>query len=391
MLIARFLLFSFLTLLTMQATWAANRYAGISTRCLVTTQAEQYMYAGIEVSGGAKTVRIGAQSVTQIANNNFIPRMEIKTFPNGEVIYSDFNAQQKLNLETILTLSTGLYTVTVSPATNNSGIGLVYAYETNDSTATLASISTRCYVDAPAEHAMTAGIELKGGSQCTAIFAQTVSAIANNAFLPTLNLQTFPDGKYFTQVTPIYTHTNPHKSLQLQQTQILAEGLYTATVATNSSPGIGIVAMNQANTCSELTPQCKVVSVQDGDSLTVQCSNETTRVRMYCIDAPEFEQIPYGNLARDYLRNLIPIGSYVSLNQIDIDQYGRVVAEVFTDKGENLNQIQVQAGKAAVYSYYCNKPEYDAIEATAKNQNIGIWSQPGLHQQPWEWRRLNLP
>ncbi len=385
MLLTQLLLFSFLSLLFMQPSEAANRYAGISTRCLVTTQAEQYMYAGIEIGGGTKTVRIGAQSV-QTANNAFIPRIEVKNFPNGEIIYSDINAQQQLNLETNLNLPAGLYTVTVRPATNAIGIGLVYAYEVDDSTATLTAISTRCYVGTIAAYAMIAGIELRGGSQCTGIFAQTVSDVVNNAFLPTLNLQTFPDGQYFTQVTPIYTHSNPERKTQLQQTQSLSVGTYTATVLPSSSAGIGIVTMNQANTCS---PQCEVTSVYDGDTMTVQCPSGSTRIRLYCIDAPEMEQSPWGELARDALRNLAPLGSNISYNQVDIDQYGRIVAEVFNHTGINLNQTQVQTGQTAVYDYFCDKAEYDTLQATAKNQAIGIWSQPGLHQTPWEWRRLN--
>lgn len=379
-------LFIIFTLLFAQSAWAANRYAGISTRCLVTTQAEQYMYAGIEINDGTKTVRIGAQSVTQIANNGLIPRMEVKTFPNGELIYSDVNAQQQTSLETILNLPAGLYTVTVSPATNTSGIGLVYAYETDDSPATFTSISTRCYVGTAAENAMIAGIELKGDNQCTAMFAQSITEITNNAFLPTLNVQTFPDGQSFTQVTPIYTHSNPQNKFQLRQIQLLAQGTYTATVAPNLTAGIGIVAMNQANTCSA---QCEVTSVYDGDTVTVQCPDGTTKIRLYCIDTPEMQQTPWGESARDYLRSLIPLGSYISYNQIDIDQYGRVVAEVFSADGNNLNQAQVRAGQAAVYSYYCEKPEYDTLQATAQSQGIGIWSQPGLHQTPWEWRSSN--
>jgi len=48
---------------------------------------------------------------------------------------------------------------------------------------------------------------------------------------------------------------------------------------------------------------------------------------------------------------------------------------------------QVQAGKAAVYDAYCKKPEYKAAENEAKQNQLGIWSQTGLHQTPWEWRK----
>lgn len=40
--------------------------------------------------------------------------------------------------------------------------------------------------------------------------------------------------------------------------------------------------------------ECRVVNIYDGDTMTLQCPGnaEQTKVRMYCIDAPEMKQAP---------------------------------------------------------------------------------------------------
>ncbi|MEN8214825.1 MAG: thermonuclease family protein [Pseudomonadota bacterium] len=132
--------------------------------------------------------------------------------------------------------------------------------------------------------------------------------------------------------------------------------------------------------------ECKVLKVYDGDTMTLQCHGQTekTRVRMYCIDTPEIKQESWGTQAREHLRSIT--GDRVQLVQVDKDRYGRIVGEVYS--GEiNLNLAQVKAGKAAVYEAYCKKPEYKVAENQAKAAKQGIWSQPGIHQTPWEWRK----
>jgi endonuclease YncB( thermonuclease family) len=131
---------------------------------------------------------------------------------------------------------------------------------------------------------------------------------------------------------------------------------------------------------------CEVLKVYDGDTMTLQCSGnpEKTSVRMHCIDTPEMAQKPWGTQARDHLRSIA--GNTVKLVELDKDCYGRIVGEVYFGD-VNLNLAQVKAGKAAVYGAYCKNPEYKAAEKEASDAKLGIWSEPGLHQTPWEWRR----
>jgi micrococcal nuclease len=144
----------------------------------------------------------------------------------------------------------------------------------------------------------------------------------------------------------------------------------------------------------DFTPQpaagvCSVVRIYDGDTMTLQCSGEEkqTKVRMYCIDAPEMQQKPWGTTARDHLRQIT--GTQVRLVAVDRDRYGRVVGEVFTEQGVNLNLALVEAGQVAVYDAYCKKPEYAQAQARAKVAKKGIWAKGGAHQAPWDWRKEN--
>lgn len=134
------------------------------------------------------------------------------------------------------------------------------------------------------------------------------------------------------------------------------------------------------------TGTCTVLKIYDGDTMTLRCMSKKIKVRLYCIDTPEIKQKPWGIQARDHLRSIT--GQTVQLVKIDRDRYGRTVGEVYSGN-TNLNLAQVSAGQAAVYDQYCRKPEYKVAERRAKKAKLGIWSQRGLHQKPWKWRKQN--
>jgi endonuclease YncB( thermonuclease family) len=167
--------------------------------------------------------------------------------------------------------------------------------------------------------------------------------------------------------------------------------LYSSTVTTfevdfDSVHPVVLQQNESADILATTAVECEVLSIYDGDTMTVQClgNSEKTKVRLYCIDTPERDQIPWGTEARDHLRSVT--GKTVKLVEIDEDIYGRTVGEVYSDN-INLNLAQVKAGKAAVYDAFCEKPEYQAAETEAKEAQLGIWAEACLHQTPWEWRK----
>jgi endonuclease YncB( thermonuclease family) len=134
-------------------------------------------------------------------------------------------------------------------------------------------------------------------------------------------------------------------------------------------------------------PAATVLSVGDGDTITVRQGSERIRVRLACIDAPETSQRPWGQQARQQLQQLAPVGSTVQLQVKATDRYGRTVAEVFSG-GRNINQALVASGAAFVYWQYaqrCDRNAYASLEQRAKAQRVGVWS--ANLQPPWDYRR----
>ena len=112
---------------------------------------------------------------------------------------------------------------------------------------------------------------------------------------------------------------------------------------------------------------------------------ENLNVRRYCIDAPETEQEPWGDQSTEHLKGLI--GPEVRLVDHGRGRWGRVIGQIFTSDGEDLNLAMVRDGWAPVYPHYCDDRAYYRAEAAAQARRRGVWSEPGMHQQPWEWRR----
>ena len=132
-----------------------------------------------------------------------------------------------------------------------------------------------------------------------------------------------------------------------------------------------------------------VLSIGDGDTITVREQGTKVKVRLACIDAPETSQRPYGLQSRDALRALLPIGSSITLKVKATDRYGRTVAEIY--KGSrNLNQTLVGQGQAFVYWQYisgCDRQRYGQLERDARLKRLGVWSVAGGIQKLWDFRR----
>ena len=84
-----------------------------------------------------------------------------------------------------------------------------------------------------------------------------------------------------------------------------------------------------------------VHAIYDDDTMTVICAGRKIKVRLYCIDAPEMGQKPWGTMIRDHLRQVT--GSSVRLVAHDHDCYVQMVGEVYS-VSTNLNKEQVGNG-----------------------------------------------
>lgn len=131
-----------------------------------------------------------------------------------------------------------------------------------------------------------------------------------------------------------------------------------------------------------------VLSIGDGDTIRVRQSGRSITVRLACIDAPETAQSPYGQQARRFLQQRLPIGREVTLDVKTTDRYGRTVAEVLRN-GRAVNLTLVRSGAAFAYRQYlakCDQSAYLGAEAAAQRERVGVWAVPGGIQRPWDWR-----
>ena len=132
----------------------------------------------------------------------------------------------------------------------------------------------------------------------------------------------------------------------------------------------------------------EVLSIGDGDTIRVRQGDRAITVRLACIDAPEMAQRPYGQQARSYLQQRLPIGREVTLEVKTTDRYGRSVAEVISDI--NINLAMVEDGQAFAYRQYlggCDAEEYLDAEYRASRRRYGVWQVPGGITSPWDFRR----
>jgi|APIni6443716594_1056825.scaffolds.fasta_scaffold108900_2 micrococcal nuclease len=129
----------------------------------------------------------------------------------------------------------------------------------------------------------------------------------------------------------------------------------------------------------------KVVSVADGDTITVLHNDQRKEIRLYGIDCPEKGQ-DHGPQAKALTAALVA-GRSVDVDQKDIDRYGGVVGLVQLD-GQSLSELIIQNGYAWVYPKYCKEKfcsDWVKLEGVARQQKKGIWSS-SVVVPPWEWR-----
>lgn len=146
--------------------------------------------------------------------------------------------------------------------------------------------------------------------------------------------------------------------------------------------GLALLLVAGGVPAAEETRMGRVVSVQDGDTLTVLVAGRQVKVRLAGIDAPERDQ-PFGGQSRQSLSRMA-LNRTASVAVQKIDDYGRTIGTV-TVAGLNVEVEQVRRGLAWVYRQYSHDPQLLALEAEAKAARRGLWARvsPG---PPWDWR-----
>ena len=131
--------------------------------------------------------------------------------------------------------------------------------------------------------------------------------------------------------------------------------------------------------------QGKVVSIIDGDTISVLRDGQQVRVRLTAIAAPEKGQ-PYGKKAKRHVKDLVT-GKSVTVKYESLDRYGRILGAVILPEGTSLNHELVAKGLAWWYREYApNDVTIIRLELEARRAKLGIWAEPNPIP-PWEWRQ----
>jgi len=136
-----------------------------------------------------------------------------------------------------------------------------------------------------------------------------------------------------------------------------------------------------------------VISVHDGDTISVIMQGKKEKVRLVGIDAPELGQRPWGKRAKKYLENLVDASGRKVKLEFDVvqrDRYGRLLAYVRTENGEMINLLMVKSGYAVLYTVTPNvryTNELRQAQKEAREMRLGIWREKGLKEKPSDYRK----
>ena len=131
----------------------------------------------------------------------------------------------------------------------------------------------------------------------------------------------------------------------------------------------------------------KVISVADGDTITVLRSQDGTKtpvkIRLSGIDTPEKKQ-DYGNKAKQALSAKV-FGKTVTVTYKTKDRYGRTIGDIHLN-GVWINLEMVSEGLAWHYKHYSKDKRLADAEAAARKMHYGLWADKDPIP-PWDYRR----
>ena len=145
------------------------------------------------------------------------------------------------------------------------------------------------------------------------------------------------------------------------------------------------LALTSSAFSSEQTLNGKVISIADGDTLTILVDHTQHRIRFNGIDAPERGQA-FSTRAGQYAGDLV-FGKTVTVNVLGKDRYGRLIGDITLPDSRNLNHEMVRAGLAWWFRKYAPADKaLEHLEQEAREAKRGLWADPNP-VPPWEHRR----
>jgi len=125
----------------------------------------------------------------------------------------------------------------------------------------------------------------------------------------------------------------------------------------------------------------KVISIIDGDTYDILIQgNETIRVRMEGIDAPE-KGMPFYKKSKKYLSEIC-FNKQVTMKITGNDKYNRILALTYLEDGKELSYEMLKAGLAWHFKKYNSDSELSDLEIEARHLRKGLWIEENP-MTPW--------
>lgn len=132
---------------------------------------------------------------------------------------------------------------------------------------------------------------------------------------------------------------------------------------------LGLLVSIRAPALDAFEGEC--IGVTDGDTISVLVGEQTIRVRLEGIDAPERGQ-PYSAKAKRRLSEMV-FGKTVRVRVKELDRYGRSVGRVLVGDTDTSIAL-VESGLAWHYTHYSDDPVLAAAERAAHAAERNLWS-----------------
>jgi len=126
-----------------------------------------------------------------------------------------------------------------------------------------------------------------------------------------------------------------------------------------------------------------VISVSEGDAITVRHERRMVRIRLRGVDCPEKGQ-PYFNEAKRFT-SFMADNRDVLVRPLGKDARGRTIADVILPGGKSLNQELLQEGLAWWDRKHSNDQAMKDLQDVAQAGKRGLWSE-AKPIPPWEWK-----
>ena len=133
----------------------------------------------------------------------------------------------------------------------------------------------------------------------------------------------------------------------------------------------------------------KVVSVPQGDLVSINFENELIGVRLVGIDSPEPRQ-PFFRQSREFTEE-ITLGQTVKVTTHYVDRFQRIIGELRLLDGKVINHELVRWGFAWYYRVSPkSNPILEQLEFEAWKKKLGLWT---LDEPipPWKFRAGSQP